>query len=171
MADIASRAGISKAALFVYFPSKAALFDAVITARVSLEITLLTRLDLTGLPFSQLLDAFLTRLAHVIDQPQLRKLARVVIAESGNFPDLARQWHDAVVGPALAAMIAAITAGQARAEVRDGDPRAMALGIIGPFLATAIWREVMEPVGGAPIAMETLLVEQRRTLAGGLLAV
>lgn len=170
MADIAARAGISKAALFVYFPTKADLFAAVIAARASLQVALLTRLATADLPFAQLLDALLERLAGAVGQPELRRLARIVIAELGNFPDLARQWHDNVVGPALAALTTAITTAQTRSEVRAGNPRAMALGIIGPFLVTAIWREVMEPAGGAPLDIDAVLAEQRQTLAAGLLA-
>jgi AcrR family transcriptional regulator len=169
MADIAARAGVSKAALFVYFPTKADLFAAVIAARASLQIELITRLAGAGIPFAQLLDALLERLAGVVAQPELRKLARIVIAESGNFPDLARQWHDRVVGPALTALTTAITAAQGRGEVRPGAPHAMALGIIGPFMAAAIWREIMEPAGGTPLDIEAVLAEQRRTLAAGLL--
>jgi AcrR family transcriptional regulator len=169
MSDIAARAGVSKAALFVYFPTKAALFEALITARASPQMALISRLAEAGVPFVTLVDALLDRIADVVSQPELRKLARIVIAESGNFPVLAQQWHDNLVGPALAALSAAIAAGQARGDVRAGDPRAMALGIIGPFVASIIWKEVMEPAGGAPLDITTVLTEQKRTLAVGLL--
>ncbi len=170
MADIAARAGVSKAALFVYFPTKAALFEALITARASPQVALISRLSEADVPFATLVDALLDRIAGVVSQPELRKLARIVIAESGNFPELARQWHDSLVGPALAALSAVIAAGQARGETRSGDPRAMAMGIIGPFIASVIWKEVMEPAGGAPLDIAAVLAEHKRTMVAGVLA-
>jgi AcrR family transcriptional regulator len=170
MADIAARAGISKAALFVYFPTKAALFEALITVRAAPQIALVGRLAEAGVPFATLVEALLDRIADTISQPGLRKLARIVIAESGNFPELARQWHDNLVGPALATLSGAITAGQARGEARPGDPHAMALGIIGPFIASLIWKEVMEPAGGAPLDIAAVLAEHKRTLVAGVVA-
>jgi AcrR family transcriptional regulator len=169
LADIAARAGVSKAALYVYYPTKADLFRAVLQQRSAPEVAaVMAQGDAPG-TFSDFIDRVLGSLAEALGRPELRKLARMVIAESGNFPELARAWHDAVVAPALGAVGEAIRRAQARNEVRPGDARLMAMTLVGPMLLGAIWREVMEPIGGVPVDLRALGQEHRATLAAGLL--
>ncbi len=167
VADIAAAAGVSKATLFTYFPTKADLLRAVVERRLAPSVAAAAAAALAELPFADRLDAFLQRLAGAMAEPALRRLARTIIAESGNFPEIARAWHDRVVAPALAALAASITAGQAAGEVRVGDARLMAVSVVGPMLMGLLWREVMEPAGGAPLDLEALAAEHRRTVLAG----
>ena len=50
-------------------------------------------------------------------------VAKMVIGESRNFPELAKVWHDEVVARGLGNDQALIERAQARGEVRAGDPR------------------------------------------------
>ena len=169
MADIAARAGLSKAALYVYFPTKGDLFQAVLTQCAVPKVGDLQAVPGTGLPFAAVLDMILDRVTAVVQQPELRRLARMVIAESGNFPELASLWRENVVGPAVEAVTGLLRQAQDRDEVRPGDPRLMALTIVGPLLLGVIWREVMEPVGGEPLDLGALAQEHRAVLKRGLL--
>jgi len=62
----------------------------------------------------------------------------MVIAESGNFPDLARVWHDEVVSRALGVVTGVIERAQGRGEVLPGDPRYHAFSMIAPMLLGVI---------------------------------
>lgn len=167
VADIAAAAGVSKATLFTYFPTKADLLRAVVERRMAPVVVAAADAALAEVPFPVRLEAFLNRLAAAIADPALRRLAKMIIAESGSFPEIARAWHDQVVAPALAALAASITAGQAAGEVRTGDPRLMALSVIGPMLTGVLWREVMEPAGGSTLDLAALAAEHLRTLLAG----
>lgn len=169
--EIAERAGLSKAALYVYFPNKTELFRAVVGTRAAPDIARVAAvLDTADVPFADLARAMLTRMAETLAQPGLRSLARMVIAEGRNFPEIAGLWHDAVVSRALAEMAAAITRAQARGEVRPGTPRLMAMSLIGPMMLGALWIEVMQPAGGEPLDLSALAAEHFETVVAGLLA-
>lgn len=170
VADIAAGAGVSKAALFSYFPTKADLLRAVVTRHMVPSVAAATEEATNDVDFATRLPAFLMRLAGVMADPALRRLARMIIAEADNFPEIARAWHDQVVGPALSGLAAAIAAGQAARQVRPGDPRLMAFSVVGPMLTGMLWREVMEPAGGEPVDIEALAAEHLRTVLGGFRA-
>ena len=103
MADIAAGAGLSKAALYVYYPTKADLFRAVLAQYAAPRLDGVRDAAGAKLPFAAALDGILDRLSAITEQPELRRLIRMVIAESGNFPELAALWRENVAGPAMAA--------------------------------------------------------------------
>ena len=170
LTDIAARAGVSKAALYLYYPTKADLFRAVLAQRSAPAVAEAYAGADGPEGIAGLTGGVLARLAEALSQPGLRKLARMVIAESGNFPELAAAWHDAVVAPMLNRLAGAISRAQASGEARPGDPRLMAMTVVGPMLLGALWQEVMQPVGGAPVDLLALAEEHRLTLLAGLLA-
>jgi hypothetical protein len=92
----------------------------------------------------------------------------MVIGEAGNFPELARVWHDDLVAHILGALTDAIAAAQDRGEVRAGDPRAYALQIISPMLIGLIWRETFTPVGAKPFDLPALAHQHIETMIAGL---
>lgn len=170
LTDIAARAGLSKAALYVYYPTKADLFRFVVSERSAPAIAaVLAGAEAAPGDPASLVRMSLLALAAGMSQPELRRLARMVIAESGTFPELACHWHEAVVGPALAALSSAITQAQAAGRMRPGDPRLAALSIVGPLVTGMIWLEVMEPAGGAPLDLGALARQHADILLEGLL--
>jgi S1/P1 Nuclease/AefR-like transcriptional repressor, C-terminal domain len=64
-------------------------------------------------------------------------IARMVIWESRNFPDLARIWHDDVVASVIGIVTRMIARTQARGEVAPGDPRLYAFSLMGPMVRNA----------------------------------
>lgn len=169
--DIAARAGLSKAALYRYFETKTDLFRAVVTERAAPNLDAMAELAARpGLPFAELAPAVLARLAVVLGAPEVRKVAKMVIGESGNFPELAEVWHEAVVSRAVGLLMGLIARGQASGEVRPGEPRLLAMSWVGPMLMGALWREVIEPAGGAPIDLDGLAAEHAHTVLDGLRA-
>ncbi len=168
LTDIAARAGVSKAALYLYFPTKADLFTAVLLQNVSPRVGAVVGIADGEAPSLATIERLLAAIAETLAAPSVGKLARIVIAESGNFPEIARAWREAVVAPALAALQQAIEGGQRAGSLRDGDARLMAMTVVGPLLLGAIWREVIEPVGGEPLDMGALTKEHALTLTQGL---
>jgi AcrR family transcriptional regulator len=168
--EIARRAGVSKGTLYLYFKDKEELFRAVVRDTVSPNVDhLRDALMSSELPFAQIVQMFLARLSMVAATMPLGRVVKMVIGESGNFPELARVWHDQVVSKALGVMVGLIERAQAKGEVRPGDPRFHAFTLMGPMLMGLMYREVLQPAGGAPIDIEALARQHAETLLDGLL--
>ena len=168
--DIAARAGVSKGALYLYFETKQDLFAAVVRDAVSPNIATVEAAAAIDLPFAQIARLLLGRAADVMTHSPVGPVAKMVIAESRNFPDLARVWHDEVVSRVLRVLTGLIERAQARGEIRPGDPRGHALSLIGPLLMGVLWREVLEPVGAQPLDLKALAQQHVETVLNGLLA-
>lgn len=168
--DIAARAGVSKGALYLYFETKQHLFEAVVREAVLPNIEAIEQAAKSvDIPFAMLARMLVTRVAEFAGVSPLGSVVKMVIAESGNFPDLARVWHDQVVSRALGVMTGVIARAQERGEVRPGDPRYHAFSVVGPMLMGVIWREVLQPAGGAPVDLKVLAAQHIETALGGLL--
>jgi TetR/AcrR family transcriptional regulator of autoinduction and epiphytic fitness len=87
LARIAERSGVSRATLFKQFPTKAALFDAIVTESWSTA-------DEEDPPPAGDVVAGLSiigrRYAALLSRPQMTDLFRIVIAELPRFPELAQ---------------------------------------------------------------------------------
>lgn len=168
--EIAKRAGVSKGTLYLYFKDKEELFRAVVRDNVSPNIDQVRETILAAdIPFAQIVPMFLARLSSLAGTMPLGAVVKMVIGESGNFPELAKVWHDQVVSKALAVLVALIEKAQARGEVRPGDPRYHAFTLMGPMLMGIIFREVLQPAGGAPVDIEALARQHAETVLAGLL--
>lgn len=169
--DIAKRAGVSKGTLYLYFEDKEQLFRAVVRDTVSPNIDAVRESLLQAdLPFAQIVRMFLPRVAELAGRVPVGAVAKMVIGESGNFPELAKVWHDMVVGKAIETLTALIERAQERGEVRPGDARLHAFSLMGAMLMGLIWHETLEPVGGIPIDLEALARQHVETALAGLLA-
>ena len=168
--EIARRAGVSKGTLYLYFTDKEDLFRAVVRDNVSPNIDNVRDAILAAdLPFAQVVPMFLARLSAVAGSMPLGAVVKMVIGESGNFPELARVWHDQVVGKALAVLKTLIERAQQKGEVRPGDPRLHAFTLMGPMLMGIIYREVLQPAGAAELDIEALAKQHGETVLAGLL--
>jgi AcrR family transcriptional regulator len=169
--EIARRAGVSKGTLYLYFKDKEELFRAVVRDNVSPNIdSVRSAILATELPFAQIVPMFLARLSALAATMPLGAVVKMVIGESGNFPELAKVWHDQVVSNALAILVALIEKAQERGEVRPGDPRLHAFTLMGAMMMGLIYSEVLQPAGGAPLDIEALARQHAETVLAGLLA-
>lgn len=95
--DVAARAGVSKGTLYLYYSGKEELFKAVVR-----------------LKFKPLMEEFRARVEHAtggsvelltevisdwwccFSQPHVAGLIKLIVSEAGNFPEIARFFHDEV---------------------------------------------------------------------------
>ncbi len=169
--EIARRAGVSKGTLYLYFKDKEDLFRAVVRDTVAPNVEKLraafTQIDL---PFADVIRMFLQRFVEVTGRVPVGAVAKMVIGESRNFPELAKVWHDHVASKAIGMIAELIARAQAKGEVRPGDPRLHAFTLMGPMVLGVLWRETLQPVGGAPIDLDALAKQHCETVLAGLLA-
>ena len=167
--DVARRAGVAKGTVFVYFPTKDDLFRAVARTVLTSHLERLhsAAADLDR-PMAELVPMLLAQAAAVIGEGRLPAMMRLLVAESRQFPDLARVWHDEVVSKVLGMLTLAIERAQARGEIKPGNARLYAFSIMGPMLASALFREVFRDTAPLPDLRE-LAEQHARTILDGLL--
>lgn len=168
--DIAARAGVSKGALYLYFETKQDLFRAVVRETIAPNLEAVAGfIGQSQLPFDDLIRLVFARIAEVMTDGRLGAVAKMVIGESRNFPELAKVWHEDVVSLMLGAMGGAVAAAQARGEVRPGDPQLYVFGLAGPLLLGVLWREVFAPIGVKPVDLKALLAQHAEVVLRGML--
>jgi AcrR family transcriptional regulator len=170
LSEIARRAGVSKAALYLYFETKEDLFHAVARSLAAPNLTALAdALEASQAPFVELAPALLTRAAGLLSDARAVSIVRMVLAESRNFPDLARIWREDVVEQVLSLVSRLIARGQASGEVVAGDPRLHAFTLMGPLVMGGLFRAVFGDEGTGAPDLAALADQHARTVLGGLL--
>ena len=167
--DIARRAGVSKGALYLYFETKEDIFRAVVAQAIAPNMQAIRAMVAAHPgPLADLLRLVAGRVGLLMETLPVGGVVKMVIAEAGNFPELARVWHDDLIAHILGAMTDAITAAQGRGEVRPGDARIYALEIISPMLVALIWRETFVPSGALPFDLAAVARQHVETMIEGL---
>lgn len=169
MEDIAKAAGISKAAIYLYFPSKLAVLEALIEAKVGTLAQQMQTLANAGhadpLTAMRMLGAMA---AHRLSDPAILAVPRLIIGISGRFPAIAEYYRVHVVEKARAALESLIEAGKAKGAIRaDVDTKAATRAFIGPILFEAMWTHVL----GGETALhdpQKLIEQQFDVLLSGL---
>jgi AcrR family transcriptional regulator len=95
MNDIARVAGVSKGTIYVYFPSKEALFAALVREDKRLQAESLGAYDDHDGPVEQVLRRMGLGLMDVMLQQDHVAQARTVIAVAPKFPEIGRAFYDA----------------------------------------------------------------------------
>jgi AcrR family transcriptional regulator len=168
--EIALRAGVSKGTLYLYFKDKEDLFRAVVRDTIAPNIEVVRGLvSAAQLPFAEVVRTVLPRFADMTMKAPIGPVAKMVIGESRNFPELAKVWHDEVVSKAIGLIAGLIDQAQKRGEVRPGDPRLYAFSLMGPMVLGVLWRETLQPVGGDPLDLPQLARQHCETILTGLL--
>jgi AcrR family transcriptional regulator len=159
MEDIGKRAGLSKAGVYLYFPSKMALLEALIEARVSPLATQAQTLVQAGKDDPLAALRLLARVAaHRIADPNVFAVPRLVIGLSGRFPQIAEYYRTHVVEKARGALEALIDAAIAKQQIRTVDKGAVVRAFIGPMFFEAMWTHVLR--GESALAEPEKLIEQ-----------
>ena len=154
--DVAARAGISKGTLYLYFKGKEELFEAVVRATLvpNLERLEVLTASFEG-PSARLLERLLLTIAGVVDS-RVGAIPKLVIAEAGNFPDLARFYLDEVVRRGLRLIGTILRRGVERGEFRPVDVDHTVFCVIAPMLIAALWKNSLEPHDDAPLDAQAL---------------
>lgn len=168
--EIAKRAGVSKGTLYLYFEDKEDLFRAVVRSAIVPNIEAVTStISSSEAPFPEVVRTFLCAFAEREARLPIGAVAKMVVGESRNFPELARVWHDEVASKAIGAIAKFIEGAQQRGEVRSGDPRLHAFSLMGPMVLGALWRATLVPAGGQPLDVAALARQHAETVLTGLL--
>ncbi len=146
MQDVAKQAGISKGTLYNYFESKEAIFRNLVLEMITPR---LEQEELMVEQFQGPTDVLLKKMIYdwwdVIGNTRLSAIPKLIISESGNFPELARFFTDNVVKRARGLYAKTISRGVVRGEFQAHDPDGAARLVIAPMVHLVIWMHSLQP--------------------------
>ena len=139
--DVAARAGASKGTLYLYFDSKEALFQAVIEDGMGAALaTAEAHLAEHHGSAADLLRQLVFGWWENIGQTPLAAISKLVIAESRNFPEVARFYRQNVIERGRRLLRSALQRGIASGEFRCVDLEGAIDLIVAPLLMLAVSR-------------------------------
>ncbi len=157
LARVADSAGVSKATLFKQFPTKAALFDAIV-------IDSWAENDVADVPPAGDLTAGLTilgrRYATLLSQPGMADLFRIVIAELPRFPELAKAHFSQGKLPYFESVQTYLTAEHEAGAADIADPKMAATQFLGMISNYLFWPSLVLPGWTVTPARTTAVVEE-----------
>jgi AcrR family transcriptional regulator len=169
--DVAARAGISKGTLYLYFPSKEELFKAVVRQALLPNLARVERLlrEHPG-PAAAQVELMIGQIGALLQNTRIGAIPKLIIAESGNFPELARFYLEEVIQRGLGLFATVLERGIASGELRAVDVGHGARTLVAPVLLAAIWKSTFEAHAGAELDAEAFLASAADVLLTGLRA-
>jgi AcrR family transcriptional regulator len=139
--DVALRAGVTKGTLYLYFPNKEELFQAVVRQALVPHIEWgESLLDKPDEPATLLLERLMRSWAELAQSPA-GAIPKIIISEAGNFPELARFYREEVIDSGLELMRRVLRLGVERGEFRSPDDLDNTVRCIcAPIVLAMLWR-------------------------------
>lgn len=144
--DVASRAGVSKGTLYLYFVNKEELFKAVIRQGMVPFLERAEHLidEYRGSSYDLIKD--ITRgWWEAIGATPLGGIPKLVVSESGNFPELARFYLKEVIHRGQRIWARALQRGMDSGEFRKMDVNYVLRIVIAPIVLLLIWQHSLQP--------------------------
>ncbi|MFZ6694039.1 TetR/AcrR family transcriptional regulator [Undibacterium sp. SXout20W] len=139
--DVAKAAGVSKGTLYLYFSSKEDLFKAVVRESIIPLIGeaegMIGEFDGTS---EELFRTVMTTWWQSMGMTKLSGLPKLMMAEAGNFPELARFYQEEVVNRGEKLVATMLERGMQRGEIRPVDLEIDARLLISPMLMMMMWK-------------------------------
>jgi AcrR family transcriptional regulator len=155
--DVAARAGVTKGTIYLYFPSKEELFKAVVRGELLPNLERLEGALAEPGPATPLLELLFAIWARDVLPSPVSVVPKLVIAEAGNFPELARFYLETVVHRGLGLIAAVLRRGITGGEFRPVDVDRVVFSVIGPLLLTALWQHSLGPHDDRPLDIQAVL--------------
>jgi AcrR family transcriptional regulator len=169
--DVAARAGVTKGTVYLYFDSKEELFKAVVRQSLLPNLAaaeaFASKAEATA---SDLLRQFVGLFVGRVLETKLSTLPKIVIAESGNFPELARFYHAEAIERGLKLVGGLIARGIASGEFRTVDPASVAPLVVAPLLLLALHRNAFARVADVALDAKAIAGAHLDILIRGLAA-
>ncbi|UXZ38587.1 TetR/AcrR family transcriptional regulator [Cupriavidus gilardii] len=169
--DVAAAAGVSKGTVYLYFANKKELFKTVV--RENLVPALVRGTDLVDSyegSTPELLRELLRGWWGLIGATPVAGLTKLIMAESANFPDIARFYHEEVMVPGDELFARVLARGVARGEFRALPANPTTTLICAPLVFLMLWQRAFRIGADTDIDPEAFLDNLLQVLLFGLTA-
>ncbi|PWK38280.1 TetR family transcriptional regulator [Cupriavidus plantarum] len=150
--DVAAAAGVSKGTVYLYFANKEELFKTVV--RENMIPALMKGVDLVDSyegSTPELLRELLLGWWGLIGATPVAGLTKLIMAESGNFPDIAQFYQNEVIEPGERLFARVLERGAARGEFRPLPANPCTTLFCAPLVYLMIWQRAFSNVSCEPI--------------------
>ncbi len=156
--DVAKHAGVSKGTLYLYFTNKDELFKAVVRENIiptigEAENTLATYEG----DSADLFRTFILSWWERIGATKLSGITKLIMAESGNFPELSKFYHEEVISRSNALITKMLERGIERGEFRPIDTSQVTRVIVAPMIMLMMWKHSFGACQQQPISHQDYL--------------
>jgi len=166
---VARRAGVAKATLYLYYANKLELFKAVVRHAIVPEFDEVAhQRDAHRLDARARLVSMLTTFMERVAGSELSGIPKLVIAEAGNFPEVASFYYEEVISRARELVIDTLREGAARGEFRAVDADYAWRIVVSPLLMSIIWRHSFAAFEAQPLDLHRHLQVHLDLLFDGL---
>jgi len=146
MIDVAKAAGISKGTLYLYFENKESIFREVVQQRISPKIDdveiLVEQFEGTQ---AELLKQMINGWWMSVACTSLSAIPKIIVSESGNFPELAEYFTVNVVSRTRSLFCKVIKRGVSVGEFKPYDTDTVARLVVAPLVQATIWMHSLKP--------------------------
>lgn len=171
MDDIARKAGVTKGTIYLYFENKDAVFKSLVRSSIGDQLGLVTmQVDAFEGPTRDLLQIALRAIGQFVLTSDRVVLPKIIIAEAGAFPELARFYRTEIIDKGLTLLGRILARGMERREFRTAQPEHVARLCIAPVLLAAFWRTTFAQFDDEPYDYQGLIDTHIDTLLRGIAA-
>jgi AcrR family transcriptional regulator len=167
--DVATRASVSKGTLYLYFRNKEELFKAVVRQGLVETIEMGEALVAEfrgGAP--ELLVLLIRGWWDALVRSPFSGIPKLVISESGNFPELARFYFEEVIQRGSRLVESVLLRGIDAGEVRSLNHHHLARVAIAPVVMAAVWKHSFGPLEERDLSEEAYLDTHLTALLKGI---
>ena len=143
--DVAKRAKIAKGTIFLHFGNKRVLFRAVLRGCIQPAFSGFHEFlqNFSGTAEAVLCDLLSRQYAEVVGNKKTTALLRLLIAESGKFPELAQMYYREIIDPSRSAFGLVVDRGIASGEFQATEIRNFPQILAAPTVMAAVWDLVL----------------------------
>lgn len=171
VAQIARAAGISKGAVYLYFPSKQAILEGLVKRAVSpVADRALARASFPQGDFAAALRSVLDAIVGALNDPQIFAIPKIVIREAVVAPEIAEMYRNAVLDRVLPVAVALLRQGIDSGQLRPVDPELTVRTIMGPIVLHLMLAEIFGIRPERGLALDRLAANHLDILLHGLFA-
>ncbi|CAN7485102.1 TetR/AcrR family transcriptional regulator [Variovorax sp. LjRoot290] len=143
--DIAARAGVSKATLYLYFASKDDLLKRLIADGFASHVGIGEREAEDDVASGELLRDALTAWRSALMEGDAGGILKLVCTEVRSFPELADLWSRDLIEPVRRLVSRLVLRGIARGEFRRVDPDVVVYALVSPLIVMCLHRHAISP--------------------------
>lgn len=149
--DVAAAAGLSKGAIYLYFPSKEALVEALVRRAMGpvADLAVARLSDRSDHP-RQTIARVMRDVAAAMSDDRVVAVPLLILREAPVLPHIAEVYRDAILLRVLPALSGLLADGIARGLLRPVDPDLAIRALVGPLIAHILLARVfgIAPHGG-----------------------